>query len=139
MLLGSTREQAPRKQPSRHRRQMITRACLETFEDRRLLSFSSAVSYAAGANPDDIVSADVNNDGRLDLVVANSSNDCVNVLLGNGNGTFGTPQTSSAGDNPRSLAVGDFNADGKLDLAAAGSGSGVRVMLGNADGTFRAP
>jgi len=112
----------------------------ETFEDRCLLSLTAATSYPAGTAPQAIVAADFNNDGRLDLAVANSSTNSVSVLLGNGNGTFQQAQSSAAGDNPVSLAVGDFNSDGTLDLAAAdGGGRGVNVMFGNRDGTFRAP
>src|SRR5437667_420699 len=45
-----------------------------------------------------------------------------------------------AGSNPTSAAVGDFNGDGKLDLAVANAGSkNVSVLLGNGDGTFKAP
>ena len=105
------------------------------------MSFTPAVSYPAGTNPQEIVTADFNNDGRLDLVVANPAANSVNVLLGNGDGTFQPPpKNSAAGDNPISIAVGDFNADGKLDLAAANGGTtGVSVMRGNGDGTFQAP
>src|SRR5688572_7177321 len=114
--------------------------CLEVLEDRRLLSFSPAASYAAAAEPREVIAADFNNDGRIDLVVANPTADSVNALLGNGDGTFQSPLPSAAGVNPRSIAVGDFNADGKLDLAAvSGFGSGVDVMMGNGDGTFAAP
>jgi hypothetical protein len=104
------------------------------------MSFSPAVNYAGGADPQQIVSADINNDGRLDLVVANPAANSVNVLLGNGNGTFQAPKGSAAGDNPISIAVGDFDEDGKLDLAAANGGAtGVSMMRGNGDGTFQAP
>jgi hypothetical protein len=104
------------------------------------MSFTPAVSYPADTNPQEIVSADFNNDGRLDLATCNSGGNNVSVLLGNGNGTFQAPKTSAAGDNPISVAVGDFNEDGKLDLAAANGGTtGVSVMRGNGDGTFQAP
>src|SRR5688572_10214592 len=117
----------------------VGRACWEVLEDRRLLSFAPAVDYAGGTNPQEIIAADFNNDGQLDLVVANPAAGSVNVLLGNGNGTFQSPLPSAAGANPRSIAVGDFNADGKLDLAAISSDSyGVNVMLGNGNGTFAA-
>jgi hypothetical protein len=110
------------------------------LEDRRLMSFAPAVNYAAGADPSEIIAADFNNDGRLDLVVANPTANSVNVLLGNGNGTFQALLPSAAGANPRSIAVGDFNADGKLDLAAISSDSyGVNVIRGNGNGTFAAP
>ena len=58
-----------RRSRSRH----ISRACFETLEDRRLLSFSPAVSYPVGTNPQAVVTADFNGDGRLDLAVANYS------------------------------------------------------------------
>jgi len=118
----------------------VGRACWEVLEDRRLMSFAPAVDYAGGTNPQEIIAADFNNDGRLDLVVANPTANSVNVLLGNGNGTFQSPLPSAAGTNPRSIAVGDFNADGKLDLAAvSGDSYGVDVMRGNGNGTFAAP
>ena len=124
----------------RSRSRHISRACFETLEDRRLMSFTPAVSYPAGTNPQEIVTADFNNDGRLDLATCNTGSGSVSVLLGNGNGTFQAPQTSAAGDNPVSIAVGDFNGDGKLDLTAANGGTGaVSVMRGNGDGTFQAP
>ncbi len=116
-------------------RDAVVRACWEVLEDRRLMSFSPAVNYAAGADPSEIITADFNNDGRLDLVVANPTANSVNALLGNGNGTFQAPKGSAAGDSPISVAVGDFNDDGKLDLAAANGGTtGVSVMRGRLPG-----
>ena len=133
LQLRRTRRRAKHVQAGRRPR-------FEALEDRCLLSLTAATSYPAGTAPQAIVAADFNNDGRLDLVVANSSTNSVSVLLGNGNGTFQQAQSSAAGDNPVSLAVGDFNSDGTLDLAAAdGGGRGVNVMFGNRDGTFRAP
>lgn len=45
-----------------------------------------------------------------------------------------------SGSSPDSVAVGDFNGDGKLDLAIANGGSNnVSVLIGNGDGTFKAP
>ena len=124
----------------RSRSHHISRACFEVLEARQLMSFTPAVNYPAGTNPQDMATADFNNDGRLDIVVANPTANSISVLLGNGNGTFQAAKTSAAGDNPLSIAVGDFNADGKLDLAAANGGTAsVSVMRGNGDGTFQAP
>jgi hypothetical protein len=48
-------------------------------------------------------------DGESDLVTANGISDDVSILLGNGNGTFGTANNFSVGGLPFSVAVGDFN------------------------------
>ncbi len=88
---------------------------------------------------------DFNRDGKLDLVTAGEAGakSEVNILLGNGDGTF-TVGTSYTGDtSPVSIAVADFNGDHKLDFAVANllgaeyTGS-IGVFLGNGDGTFQA-
>jgi hypothetical protein len=115
---------------------------VEALESRRLLSFSPAVSYPAGYVLRDIATADFNNDGRLDLVMANAGYgaNSVSVLLGNGNGTFQPGRVSNTGVYPIDVAVGDFNEDGKLDVATANDevpgNEGVSVLLGLGDGTF---
>lgn len=81
---------------------------------------------------------DVNGDGKLDVVTANSGTNSVSVLLGNGDATLQAPVVYAAGTNPTALALGDVNGDGKLDLVTANKGSnGVSVLLGNGDGTFQ--
>jgi hypothetical protein len=81
--------------------------------------------------------------GINDIVVANGDSNTVSVLLGNGDGSFQPARNYSAGTNPYLVAVGDFQGNGILDIAVAdygdtqGSGSGVSVLLGNGDGTFR--
>ena len=67
------------------------------------------------------------------------------MLLGNGDGTFQAPRDFAAGSGPHGIAVGDFNRDGAQDLAVADLGpypqraTTVAVLLGQGDGTFRAP
>jgi hypothetical protein len=85
-----------------------------------------------------LVVGDFNGDGKLD--VASVGYLTVNVLLGNGDGTFQAAKETSTVLDVDFIAAGDFNHDGKLDLAAVGSGSSVvLVMLGNGDGTFQSP
>ncbi len=118
-------------------------------------TFQPAVSYASGGYyAISVAVADVNGDGKPDLVVANNcvtSSNCANgrvsVLLGNGDGTF-QPAVGygSGGMFAFSVAVGDVNSDGKPDLLVANeyvssgnlSNGTVGVLLGNGDGTFRA-
>jgi hypothetical protein len=116
------------------------RPSLETLEDRLTPSFSPATSFPVGPNPEAVVTADFNNDGKLDLATANAGGNTVSVLLGDGRGGFGAANDSAAGPGPQSMAVGDFNNDGHLDLVTVSDQvAGANVMLGNGDGTFRAP
>src|SRR5215213_3798109 len=70
----------------------VGRACWELLEDRRLLSFSPATSFPVAANPQAVVTADFNNDGKLDLATSTydgiTGDGSVSMLLGNGNGSF---------------------------------------------------
>jgi hypothetical protein len=129
----------PRRRPIR-RRPPASRLWLEPLEDRCLLSFSPAVNYPVGGNPQAVVTGDFNGDGKLDLAVANQNSNTVSILLGKGDGTFQPSQNFATGGGPQSLAVGDFNGDGKLDIVTANySSNTVSVLLGNGNGTFQAP
>lgn len=103
-------------------------------------TFRPHVDYASFGEPFTVVAADLNRDGKIDLVTANdTSPGGISVLLGNGDGTF-QPYTfyPDAGYQTIGVAVGDFNHDGILDVVAAGGLSGsVSLFLGNGDGTFQ--
>ncbi len=109
-------------------------------------TFKTQVAYpTVGGNPLSVVVGDFNGDGIPDLAVADYQSQEVSVLLGNGDGTFQPVKVYPTGANPSSIVIADFNGDGKLDLALTstplGSSPGnlVSLLLGNGDGTFRAP
>ena len=86
-------------------------------------SFLPAVTYPYGGDHGGyfLAVADVNGDGKLDIVVANGDGS-VDVLLGNGDGTFRPALVYDAGGaQPVSVAVADLNGDGKPDLVVANS------------------
>lgn len=111
-------------------------------------TFQTAVNYAAASGyPFFVAVADLNNDGNLDLAVANHGGNLA-VYLGNGDGTFQAGVNYVAGENPQSVAVGDFNGDGILDLVVTNvqnhtalgfalAYNCVSVFIGNGDGTFQ--
>ena len=110
-------------------------------------TFQAAQSYNSGGSEADSVSvADVNGDGKLDLLASNlcqSLSDCnngnVSSLLGRGDGTFRAAHAySSGGQNAYSVVAGDFNGDGNTDVVVATS-DGTDVLLGNGDGSFQTP
>ncbi len=104
-------------------------------------TFKKAVTYPTGHFPLSVAVADVNGDGKPDLIVSNAGSDTLGVLLGNGDGTFQAPvDYASGGSTPTPVAVADVNGDGKPDLVVANSNSNtVGVLLGNGDGTFQPP
>lgn len=112
-------------------------------------TFKPAVTYDAGAvHTAGISIADVNGDGKPDLLVANyvgesNGDGTVAVLLGNGDGTFQPARLFDSGaQNANDVIAADVNGDGVPDLLVANrcdscGGGWLGVMLGNGDGTFQ--
>jgi hypothetical protein len=90
----------------------------------------------------DLTSGDFDADGKLDLAVTGQFGAAskVDILLGNGNGTFETGESYGLFSDPDSVVTGDFNGDTVADLAiASGIGENIAVLLGKGDGTFDPP
>ena len=130
---------------------MASRRVVEELERRVLLSsaiaaFGAQQTFGAGSVPRSATIADVNRDGKPDLLLVNRDSGTVSVLAGNGDGRFAAQRTfSTVAKKPYSLAVADVNGDGKPDLLVASYVSdfyprpNLSVLLGNGDGTFRSP
>lgn len=110
-------------------------------------TFTASPHFNTGSDPSSLVLADLNGDGRPDVVLAPSqlagplATTSISVLFQDASGNFGTDSGPSVGQrNPVDVAVGDLNGDGKPDIAvAAGGASNVLVFLQGSGGNFAAP
>jgi hypothetical protein len=126
-------------------------ACLTDGEVGVLLgngdgTFKPVVTYGSGGNAfygSRVAVADINGDGKADIVVSNSCtvSNCtegtIGVLFGNGDGTFQPVVISYFDGGVGSFAIADVNRDGKPDLLVTIPSGGFAVLLGNGDGTFQ--
>jgi uncharacterized protein (TIGR03437 family) len=100
--------------------------------------------YQAGGNATAVVAADVNGDRVPDVIMTSDAAGDARVMLSDGKGGYLPPATiATQTSQPQALAAGDLIGDGRPDLVIADSGQsgsgGVTVLLGNGNGTFRAP
>jgi len=94
----------------------------------------SPVSVQGG--PGNILIGDMNNDRKLDLVVACGRARAITVIEGKGNGQFGAALSNTTlAEAPGEIAIGDLNGDGKLDVAVSSHDSyGVVLLTGDGKG-----
>jgi FG-GAP-like repeat len=120
-------------------------SAVEILEDRLCLSvgveatFLPAQIYQSSAAT--IISADLNGDGRPDLITNSPAGNVVRVALNAGDGTFPTVTDLNVTD-PRSVAVADFNGDGIPDIAVTSpndTSSRILIFYGLGNGAFGTP
>jgi cysteine-rich repeat protein len=103
------------------------------FAPGELCFVLSAETFAVGGQ--DIVAADFNGDGFVDLATVVQNTNQVLLLLSNGTTSFDVPQAiATTGSQTKSLVAADLNVDGRIDLAVASSGSDQAVTLQNMGG-----
>ena len=113
-------------------------------------TFMATQSYPTGPTgrvPKGVALADINGDGNLDVLAANTGGngdgvtgkpggDVLSILLGNGNGTLQAPLSHAAGQTSFSIATGILNADALPDVVTANwDGDGVSVIVNTSDTT----
>jgi hypothetical protein len=117
---------------------LLVNACA-TQEDPPLLVLAPGSPIAVAGGPGSILLDDVNQDGRLDLIVACWKTKSITVLLGHGDGQFRGARGSpvQVPESPGEMALGDVYGDGRPDLAVASHDSYVvRLLLGDDAGGF---
>jgi hypothetical protein len=98
-------------------------------------SFRAPLTTTLPAQESEIAAADLNGDGEVDAVVTDSVAGRLRVLLGDGTGHFGAPQTYNVSGAGRVL-IADLDGDAVRDLAVASQTAGLLRAFGEGDGTF---
>jgi hypothetical protein len=136
-------QRSPQRKPT-----PLFRLQLEALEDRCLPSFSAPVAYPSYTNPGEtpgLVAADLNGDGKPDLISSSDNGEAINTWLNNRKGGFVLTGQVFAGGESNVLAVGDVLGNGVTDIVAAGGYGGsdnwsgkdpLSLLLGNGKGTL---
>jgi hypothetical protein len=104
--------------------------------------YADALSAPSGTTadlyPEGVAIADVNGDGKADIISSNADGGDATILLGNGDGTVSVPSIGYAtGGFPYQPAIAaDFNGDGNIDLVMPNLQFSLVFLKGYGDGTF---
>jgi len=115
----------------------MSNVILLTVNSALASGFTTALSLGAGSGLVQLLTSDLNGDGKADLITVNNKADTVSVFFGNGDGTFQSKKDYPVGMQPTAAVVADFNGDGAPDLAVANFQSNtVLILLNQGGGTF---
>ncbi len=102
------------------------------------ISFAAKQDYLLLSHPDNIATADLDNDGKPDLITSNFSGNSISIFRNmstGGNLSLGPEIDYAVGVNPTYVTTGDLDGDGKLDLAVANYTSGTISFFKNYSNT----
>lgn len=80
-------------------------------------------------NVNSLVVDEFNGDNKKDIAFTTSGGSTIQVLSGDGTGSFTLTTNYTVGSSPVGISTGDFNADGKKDIIVANSNSGNTISL----------
>jgi len=99
--------------------------------------FSATLALGVGFTPWYLTAADINGDGKPDLIASSTFGNSLMVFTNNGSGVFGSNAMLTVGSEPNQVAVADVNGDGKPDLISANfASSTLTVLTNNGSGVF---
>ena len=102
--------------------------------------FHAPATYPVGKSPSFLGAADLNQDGILDLIVANTESQSISIFLAATDGSYQDAPALKSGKQPRWVVFGDFNEDRKTDLVVLNNDEdNLYVFMNQGKGTFGTP
>src|SRR5439155_281120 len=95
--------------------------------------FTLSAVLTTGSNPRSVAAADINADGKIDLICANFGANTLTVFTNDGAGNFALASTIPTSAGPYAVIAADINADGKVDLVTANT---MTILTNNGTGGF---